>query len=228
MAAFSLWALCCLFQNGNTGQLLAGEPAGSLRPENPSDRAPARNVAEDHVGTSLVRSGIVDGYGDGGDGVDGGRRRNRSFGDDERNREKDASIVDAVVGPGTPRRGQDLDASGSSQPDAAGAAGAAAKKSARMIAGRLEEPGSTTGGLGGSGQQGGVSFRKSTSRGTAAGRQIPPSEGKAPFTSLVGAELAPSTNNSVAPAWCCGDNSSLEDLVCWTRGLDYDAAVNGL
>lgn len=31
---------------------------------------------------------------------------------------------------------------------------------------------------------------------------------------------------AVAPAWCT-DSSSLEDLVCWTRGLDYDAAVNG-
>ncbi|CAN0546597.1 unnamed protein product, partial [Ectocarpus sp. 12 AP-2014] len=29
---------------------------------------------------------------------------------------------------------------------------------------------------------------------------------------------------SVAPAWCA-DSSSLEDLVYWTRGLDYDAAV---
>lgn len=31
---------------------------------------------------------------------------------------------------------------------------------------------------------------------------------------------------AVAPAWCA-DSSSLEDLVCWTRGLDYDAAVRG-
>ncbi|CAM9234395.1 unnamed protein product, partial [Ectocarpus sp. 12 AP-2014] len=31
---------------------------------------------------------------------------------------------------------------------------------------------------------------------------------------------------SVAPAWCA-DSSSLEDLVYWTRGLDYDAAVRG-
>lgn len=29
-----------------------------------------------------------------------------------------------------------------------------------------------------------------------------------------------------ARAWC-GDNSSLEDLVCWTKGLDFDAAVEG-
>ena len=25
----------------------------------------------------------------------------------------------------------------------------------------------------------------------------------------------------------CGDNASLEDLVCWTKGLDFDAAVKG-
>ncbi|CAM9267762.1 unnamed protein product [Ectocarpus sp. 6 AP-2014] len=31
---------------------------------------------------------------------------------------------------------------------------------------------------------------------------------------------------AVAPAWCA-DSSSLEDLVYWTRGLDYDAAVKG-
>lgn len=29
-----------------------------------------------------------------------------------------------------------------------------------------------------------------------------------------------------ARAWC-GDNSSLEDLVCWTKGLDFEAAVEG-
>ena len=29
-----------------------------------------------------------------------------------------------------------------------------------------------------------------------------------------------------ARAWCA-DNSSLEDLVCWTKGLDFEAAVEG-
>lgn len=31
---------------------------------------------------------------------------------------------------------------------------------------------------------------------------------------------------AVAPAWC-GDTTILEDLLCWTKGLDFDAAVEG-
>lgn len=35
-------------------------------------------------------------------------------------------------------------------------------------------------------------------------------------------------DTTVAPAWCADDcTSSLEELVCWTKGLDYDAAVKG-
>lgn len=41
-----------------------------------------------------------------------------------------------------------------------------------------------------------------------------------------GGSLPPDT--TVAPAWCADNcTSSLEDLVCWTKGLDYDAAVRG-
>lgn len=227
-----------LFQGGTTtGQLLAGEPAESLGRESPSARAAARNIAGDHAGTSVVRRGI-DGYG--GDGGNGDRKSTRSSGDCEKHAEKDASVVDGVVGPRTPRRRRDVGAAGFSQPPAAvvtaTAAGAAAAAevassgaSTTKKAGlRRDEPTSATGCLGEEGgQQGGASFQNCTDRG-ALEKHFLPSEGKAPFASSGSSVEQPASPCSVAPAWCCGDNSSLEDLVCWTKGLDYDAAVKGL
>ncbi|CAM9737571.1 unnamed protein product, partial [Hapterophycus canaliculatus] len=47
-----------------------------------------------------------------------------------------------------------------------------------------------------------------------------------PLSEVDGA-VAVSPPATVAPAWCA-DSCSLEDLVYWTKGLDYDAAVKGI
>ncbi|CAM9590538.1 unnamed protein product, partial [Scytosiphon promiscuus] len=56
-----------------------------------------------------------------------------------------------------------------------------------------------------------------------------PEKGRTPLdtaTSGADAATALSPPAAIAPAWCA-DSSSLEDLVYWTKGLDYDAAVKG-
>ena len=213
-----------LFQGG-AGQLLADESAESMGRERHSARAAGGKVAGDHAGTSVMRS--VDGCCDGGDG---GREDTRSSGDCERhnNKEKDAWMVESVVGPGTPRRRRGLETAGFSRPAAAAAAagGSTIAAGASTAAGRGDEPASAVDCLGESEEQGGASFQSSTDRGPLQ-TQLPLEGKAAPLASSGSAEQAPSPC-SVAPAWCCGDNSSLEDLVCWTKALDYDAAVKGL
>ncbi|CAM9983475.1 unnamed protein product [Ectocarpus sp. 4 AP-2014] len=61
----------------------------------------------------------------------------------------------------------------------------------------------------------------------ASGRGLSPLDRKIGDVPAGFGSVAPSpAAASVAPAWCA-DSSSLEDLVYWTRGLDYDAAVRG-
>lgn len=67
-------------------------------------------------------------------------------------------------------------------------------------------------------------------RGTAGKAQgrLPPDMSGA-YLSEKGCSAAWSPTPPASPfarAWC-GDNSSLDDLVCWTKGLDFDAAVEG-
>ncbi len=201
----------------------AAEPADNAgRERGPGGGEAAVQVAEGRARNSTSR----------GSGGDVGRKSNRSL---DVGGEEEEGVIDDVAGGEAQRRRQPLE-TGLSSPAAAAAQDG--PPFAPGSSGERREPTqdrSSSSGRSSSSSSNGSgsgSSSSSSSSSSAVGARPTLSDGK------VGAKLFPehggdpgfaaASTAALAPAWCGGDNSSLDDLVYWTKGLDYDAAVKGL